>query len=107
MTIDEFQAADLRIGTILTAERVSGSEKMLKLDVDLGELDAHRQILSGIGRTYEPETLVGRQAVFITNLDPRMIMGMESRGMLLATDHDGAPILLKPESEVSPGAGVH
>lgn len=107
MTLEAFAAADLRVGTITNATRVEGSEKMLRLTVDLGELDSERQILSGIGRTYDPATLVGRQGVFIVNLEPRMIMGLESRGMLLATDNDGAPVLLQPDSSVVPGSSVH
>ncbi len=108
MTFDEFKAADLRVGTIRSAERVEGSEKMLRLVVDLGEDDHKRQILSGIGRSHEPEALIGRQGIFIVNLEPRMIMGMESRGMLLASDQsDGMTVLLAPEREVPPGSSVH
>ena len=68
MTIDEFQKMDLRVGKIISAERVEGSEKLLKLQVDIGEI---RQILSGIAKTHAPEELVGREVVIIANLDPR------------------------------------
>lgn len=106
MTIDEFSKVELKVGTIKTAERVEGSEKLLKLQVDLGEA-APRQILSGIGKQYAPEDVAGQQAVFVTNLDPRMMMGLESQGMLLAADNETGPVLLMADKEVSPGAVIH
>lgn len=106
MTIDEFQKSDLRVGKIISAERVDGSEKLLKLQVDLAE-SGPRQILSGIAKWYAPEDLVGKSVVIIANLDPRMMMGMESNGMLLAAHgEDGAPIILQPMGEVAPGAKI-
>jgi methionyl-tRNA synthetase len=105
MTIEEFQKADLRVGKILTAERVEGSEKLLKLSVDIGET---RQILSGIAKWYAPEDLIGREAVIIANLEPRMMMGMESQGMILAAHgKDGEPVVLAVEKEVPPGAKIN
>ena len=74
MTIDEFKNADLRVGEITAAERVEGSEKLLKLKVDLGEEEV-RQILSGIAKQYTPEDLVGKKVVIVANLDPRTMMG--------------------------------
>lgn len=106
MTIEEFSKVELKVGTIRTAERVEGSRKLLKLQVDLGEA-APRQILSGIGGHYEPENVIGRQAAFITNLDPRIMMGLESQGMLLAADNADGPVLLMVEKEVVPGAAIH
>jgi methionyl-tRNA synthetase len=104
MTIDEFQANDLRVGTVTHAERVEGSEKLLKLQIDLGE---SRQILSGIAKAYAPEDLVGKQVVVIANLEPRMMMGMESQGMLLAAHGvDGKPVLVMPKEPVPPGAKI-
>ena len=106
MTIDEFQQSDLRVGKIVSAERVEGSEKLLKLQVDIGEA-APRQILSGIARAYAPEDIVGKSVAIIANLDPRMMMGMESQGMLLAAHGEGgAPVLLLPASDVPPGAKI-
>ena len=106
MTIDEFQKADLRIGKIISAEPVEGSEKLLKLQVEIGE-PAPRQILSGIARSYTPEDLVGKNVAIIANLDPRMMMGMESQGMLLAAHGDGgAPVLIEPVAEVAPGSKI-
>jgi tRNA-binding EMAP/Myf-like protein len=123
MTIDEFQKMDLRVGTVLTAEGVEGSEKLLKLSVDIGEprsdlrQDAEsvpanagsgtRQILSGIAKSYAPEDLVGKQVVVIANLEPRMMMGFESQGMILAANGEsGEPVLLMPLREVPPGAKI-
>ncbi len=108
MTIDEFQKADLRVGTILGAERIEGSEKLLKLHIDLGDAEGGpRQIISGIAKYYTPEQLIGRQVVVIANLDPRMMMGLESRGMLLAAHgQDGVPIILNPDSSVPAGSKI-
>jgi methionine--tRNA ligase beta chain len=106
MTIDEFQKADLRVGKVVEAEAMEGSEKLLKLKVDIGEPET-RQILSGIAKAYNPADLVGKQVVIIANLDPRMMMGLESQGMLLAAHgQDGAPVLVIPTSEVPSGAKI-
>jgi len=104
MTIDEFKNVDLRVGKILSAERVEGSEKLLKLQVDIGE---PRQIISGIAKAYAPDELVGKEIVLVANLEPRKIMGMESRGMLLAAHGEGGtPIILTVERSVSPGSKI-
>ena len=106
MTIDEFKNADLRVGKVVSAERVEGSEKLLKLQVEIGE-DKPRQILSGIAKWYVPADLLGKEVVIIANLDPRMMMGMESQGMLLAAHgEDGVPVLIMPAKEVPFGAKI-
>lgn len=104
INIDDFAKVELKVGTILEAEEVPGSDKLLKFQVDLGE-EIPRQILSGIKQWYKPTQLVGKQAVFITNLEPRIMMGLESQGMILATGED-KPILLKPSSKVPSGSKV-
>jgi methionine--tRNA ligase beta chain len=114
MTIDEFKNSDLRVGKVITAERVEGSEKLLRLQINLGEQEEGdtaepklRQVLSGIGRAYTPEEMVGKQVVIIANLDPRMMMGFESQGMLLAaSDADGRPVILTAVSDVAPGTKI-
>lgn len=119
MTFEEFKKIDLRIGKVISAERVSGSDKLLRLEVDLGEKDeaglsalpagrqAARQVIAGIGKVYEPEVLVGKNIVIVGNLEPRKLMGLESNGMLLAAHDDaGNPVLLITDSEVSPGSSV-
>jgi methionine--tRNA ligase beta chain len=104
VTIDEFQKADLRVAKIIVAEHVEGSEKLLKLQVDMGE---PRQIVSGIAKAYTPEDLIGKEVVIIANLEPRMIMGLESQGMLLAAHgEDGVPVLVMPMGAVPPGSKI-
>lgn len=104
MTLDEFQKADLRVGRILAAERIDGSEKLLKISVDIGE---PRQIISGIAKHYSPEDLVGKDVVVIANLEPRIMMGLESQGMLLAAHGEGGePVLLLPAGAVAPGSKI-
>jgi methionyl-tRNA synthetase len=94
----------LKIGRVISAERVKKSEKLLKLQVDTGEI---RQIVAGIGKTYGPEDLVGKKVVVVTNLQPAKLMGNESNGMLLAaTGSDGSPVILVPEKDVEEGSGI-
>lgn len=102
ISFEEFKKCEMRIGTILVAESVEGSEKLLRLEVDFGEYK--RQILSGIAKWYRPEDLVGKQMPFIVNLEPRQMMGMESQGMLIATDNEDGAVLLHPEKEVPAGS---
>jgi methionine--tRNA ligase beta chain len=92
---NEFKKIELLVVQIRAAERVPSSEKLIKITVDDGSASA-RQIIAGIGKAYEPETLV----------EPRTLMGLESRGMLLAADGEAGPVLLIPEYEVSPGAEI-
>ncbi len=104
--IDEFARVKLVVGTVKLAERVPKSNKLVRMEVDLGEPQL-RQIVAGIGKQYQPEELVGRQIVVVSNLKPATLMGVESRGMVLAaTLPDGAPVLLAPGSEVPNGSGV-
>lgn len=104
ISFDEFSKLELKVGTILEAEEVDGSEKLIKLMVDLGE-EKPRQILAGIKKWYSPEKLIGKQFVFVANLEPRMMMGLESNGMLLAADGK-KPVPLKPSSKVPPGTKI-
>jgi methionine--tRNA ligase beta chain len=112
LTFDEFKNVDLRLGLIKEAVRVEGSEKLLKLMVDLGEKDAAdlpvlRQIVSGIAKSYTPEDLVGRQVVIVANLEPRKLMGLESNGMLLAAhDEEGNPVIISPIKEGKTGSKI-
>lgn len=103
ITFDDFQKLDLRIAKVLEVERVEGSEKLLCLQVDLGQ--ERRQIIAGIGNVYSLESLIGKKIVIVANLEPRKIMGFESQGMLLAAD-DGSPVLLTPEKEVALGIKI-
>ena len=106
ISIDYFKGVELKVGKVLSAERVEGSEKLLRLSVDLGEA-APRQILAGVGKSYDPETMAGRQVVIAANLEPRQMMGLESQGMVLATgDNPSAIALLSPDKEVAPGSTI-
>nr|MDJ0874873.1 methionine--tRNA ligase subunit beta [Desulfobacterales bacterium] len=86
IAIDDFAKVDLRVATVIKAEPIPKAKKLLKLEVDMGE---RRTIVSGIAQHYKPEDLVGRQVIIVANLKPVKLMGVESRGMLLAAV-DGA-----------------
>lgn len=103
-TIDDFLKLEFRVGTVLEAEVVPGSDRLIKQIVDFGE-EGKRQILSGIKLWFKPEQLVGKQFVYAFNLEPRMMMGLESQGMLLAAGDD-KPSPLKPSKRVKNGAKV-
>lgn len=106
ITIDDFSKVELKVGTVLSAEEVEGSEKLLKLEVDLGE-EKHRQILAGVKQYYKPEDLVGKQVIVVANLEPRMMMGLESQGMILAaSDEKNGPIFLTVPKEVTLGTKI-
>lgn len=125
-TIDEFQAIEMKIGTILTAETIEGADKLLKLTVDFGPKESTsipstpitevspivverdiRQILSGIREYYQPESLVGKQCPFVTNLAPRTMRGLVSEGMILAVGVvGGGAVLLHPDKEVLSGSNL-
>ncbi len=103
ITYDDFAKIELKVAGVTAAERVDGSDKLLKLSVSLGT--EQRTIVAGIGTAYEPEALIGRQIVIIANLEPRRLMGIESQGMLLAAG-DGSPVFLTPEKGVSDGSAI-
>jgi len=104
LSIEDFAKIELRIGRVISAERVEKSDKLIKLKVDIGE---ERQVVAGIGKVYEPEYLVGKEIVIVANLKPAKLMGVESRGMLLAaSDDEGRPSILVLDREVKPGARV-
>lgn len=105
ITIDDFAKLELKVGTVLEAEDVPEAEKLIKLKVDIGE-DSPRQILAGIKKWYQSESLVGKQVVVVANLEPRVMLGYESQGMIMAAEGDKKPILLKPASKVHNGAKI-
>jgi methionyl-tRNA synthetase len=102
--IDDFAKIELRAALVLSAEKIAGSRKLLKLQVDLG--DEKRQIVSGISDAYEPEALVGKKIVLVANLKPAKLMGVESNGMVLAASVDGRAVLCTFDSDVAPGTKV-
>ena len=103
LTFEDFQKIELKVGKVLAAERVEGSTKLLKLQIDLGE---PRQILAGLGKVYTPEDLIGKEVVVVANLEVRTIMGLESQGMVLAASSEVGPIVLMPEKEVTVGSKI-
>lgn len=105
ISFEDFAKLEIKIGKILSAEKVEKSEKLLKLQVDFGS--EQRQVLSGIAQFYQPEDVVGKECPFIVNLEPRTIMGLESQGMIMAADPgDGSAVLLHPDKDTIPGSKV-
>ncbi len=102
ISFEDFKRLEIRIGKIVSAEKVEGTDKLLKLEVDLGE--EKRQLVAGIAQNYEPEQVVNKEVPILVNLEPRKIRGVESRGMLLAAIENESPVLLHPDREVSPGS---
>jgi methionyl-tRNA synthetase len=103
--IDDFAKVDLRVGQVLTAERVPKADKLLLLKIDLGE-EQPRQILAGIAQYYEPEELIGRKVVIVANLKPRKLRGFESQGMVVAASYgeEGRPVIATFTEDVPNGA---
>ena len=104
INFDEFKKVDIAVGKILSAEKIPDTDKLLKLSVDMGE-ENPRVIVSGIS-TYFPDcsVLVGKSCMFVANLEPRMIRGFESNGMILAVStEDGKFSLLEPIAGIPPG----
>jgi methionyl-tRNA synthetase len=102
--IDKFFETQLKVATVLAAEPVPKSSKLLKLSLDLG--DETRTVVAGIAAKYAPEEIIGKQVVVVANLQPAKLMGIESQGMVLAASQDGLPILLHPAQPVPPGTRV-
>ncbi|MGC9514298.1 methionine--tRNA ligase [Methanocrinis sp.] len=101
---EDFKSLDIRIGEVKAAERIKGSDKLLRLIVDAGSEE--RQIVAGIAMTHSPEELVGRKIVVLANLEPAKLFGVESQGMLLAADVGDSAVLLAPEKPVPPGTKI-
>ncbi len=109
ITIDDFTKVQIKMGKILKAEPIIGADKLLKLEIDLGE-GSPRTICSGIAQFYKPEELVGKMVPVLANLAPRKLKGIESNGMVLfGIDETGgghAPIMLNPHKDLPPGSPV-
>ncbi|MGB9873746.1 MAG: methionine--tRNA ligase subunit beta [Hydrogenobacter sp.] len=100
--IEDFLKLDIRLAKVLSAERVEGSEKLLKLRLSLGEEE--RTLVAGIAKHYTPEELIGKSILILANLKPRKIMGIESQGMVLALSDGEKLSLIVPDREVKEGA---
>lgn len=108
INIDEFSKVELKIAKILKAERVDGSEKLIKMSLDVGDKNETgefipRQVLAGIGKTYEPANLINKQIVIVANLEPRTLMGIESHGMIVAGSDDAGIAIISPDRDLPPG----
>ncbi|MBM4144664.1 MAG: methionine--tRNA ligase subunit beta [Nitrospira sp.] len=102
ITFDDFKKLDIRIGKILAAEKVEGTEKLLKLEIDFGF--EKRELVAGIAEIYQPEQVIGKEIPVLMNLEPKTIRGIVSQGMILAADVEGKPVLMHPGKEVPPGS---
>jgi methionyl-tRNA synthetase len=100
ITLEEFGKIDLRVATVIRAERIPRAKKILKLEVDLGQ---KRTIVAGIAQNYTPEDLVGKQIIIVANLKPAKLMGIVSNGMLIAAVDDSGPTLAALDKHVDPG----
>lgn len=104
ITIEDFSKIDLRVGQVLSAEKIKKSNKLLKLKVDLGA--ETRQVIAGIAKDYDPETIVGKQVIVVANLKQATLMGEVSQGMILAAGQKKKLILSAFDKEVQPGSSV-
>jgi methionyl-tRNA synthetase len=114
ISFEDFKKLDIRLGTVKEVSAVPDTDKLLCFHLDFGEKDEEgnaklRQIVSGLHEYYpDYEKLIGKQLLYIINLEPRKIKGFDSNGMLLAVDGpDGRPVFLVPETEVRVGARIH
>lgn len=112
INIDDFSKVELKVGTVIEATDVEGSEKLVKLTVDLGE-EKPRTILAGMKTWYKPSFFKGKQIVVVSNLESRKMMGFKSQGMILAAEGNPStssglnrPILLKPSKKVPNGSKI-
>jgi tRNA-binding protein len=102
--IEDFLKLDIRLAKVLSAERIEGSEKLIKLRVSLG--DEERTLVAGIAKHYTPEALIGKSILILANLKPRKIMGIESQGMVLALSDGERLSLIVPDRDLKEGAKV-
>ena len=105
ITIDDFIKVEIKIGQVLSAEKIEGSDKLLKLSVDFGE-ETPRQVLSGIAKFVEIEDLVGKKFPFVTNLAPRKMMGLDSQAMILAGSFGDDLALFNPSKDLPNGTKI-
>ncbi|NNG66566.1 methionine--tRNA ligase [Caldanaerobacter subterraneus] len=104
ITIEDFSKVQLRVAEILEAEKVEGSDKLIKMKLKVGE--EIRQIVGGIGKYYSPEELIGKKIIIVYNLQPRKLMGIESQGMLLAATNEGKMALLTVDKDIESGSKI-
>jgi len=112
ISFEDFKKIDLRVAKVIEAENVEGSEKLLKLKINLGPSTSSgqniRQIVAGIAQFYKPGDLIGKEIVVVANLEPKVLRGLESQGMLLAAEDEEQkePVLLALDKKVPPGTKI-
>tara|TARA_B100000686_G_scaffold350812_2_gene447804 strand:+ start:2651 stop:2977 length:327 start_codon:yes stop_codon:yes gene_type:complete len=104
INFDDFSKLNLRVGKIISAEEVEGSNKLIKMKVDIG--DEERQIVAGISKYYSLDELTNKTVIVLINLEPRKIFGIESQGMLLASIDGDEVSLLQTDKEMIPGSEI-
>ncbi len=103
-SLADLQKLDIRIGKIIHAERIANTDKLLRLEIDFGV--ETRQVVTGMAEFFEPSHFLGKEIPVIVNLQPRMIKGIESQGMILAAEAAGRPVLMHPEKDIPPGSMI-
>ena len=104
INFDDFSKLNIRVGKIISAEEVEGSNKLIKMKVDIG--DEERQIVAGISKFYSVDELTNKTVIVLINLEPRKIFGIESQGMLLASIDGDNVSLLQTDKEMIPGSEI-
>ena len=105
ISFNDFKKLDIKIGTVVSAEKVPDTDKLIKLILDIG--DEERQVIAGIAEAYpDTDELVGKQIPILINLEPKELRGEISHGMILAADDDGTPVLIHPDKQVTPGSVI-
>lgn len=102
ISFEDFAKLELRVGKIIEAEKVDGSDKLLKFTVSFGDIE--RTIISGVAEYYSPEETIGKQVSAVFNLNPKKMFDIESEGMILFAKNGNKPIFLSPEEDVVPGS---
>lgn len=105
ITYDDFSAMDIVVAQVTAATPIEGADRLIKVTIDAGPIHGERTVVAGIKAWYQPEELEGKQVVYLANLEPRELYGVQSQGMLLAADDDGAQ-LLQPDQAVAVGSIV-
>lgn len=104
ISYEDFSKVELKVAKVLKADRVENSEKLIKLEIKVGEKE--KQIVAGIGKFYNPEDLAGKLIVIVDNLEPKKLMGLQSEGMLLAASNDEELSLIIPDKEIKDGSQI-
>ena len=105
ITLDDFKKLEIRVGKVVSAERVPDADKLIKFVFDLG--NERRQIMAGMAEFFDdPSVFIGKEMPILVNIEHRKLRGYDSQGMILAVDVNGRPVLLHPEEEVPPGSMV-